>query len=85
LDASPVERLAVNVGTTSTVPSPARIALAGGKARRRPMLSRWDGGPVVVSGKADYTAKGSRMFAASQQQVEVAGEYRRVVAQPCRG
>ena len=38
----------VNVGTISTVPSPASGLLVGGKARRRLMLSGWDGGPVVV-------------------------------------
>jgi hypothetical protein len=38
----------VNVGTTPTVPSPASSQLVGGKVRRRPMLSGWDGGPVVV-------------------------------------
>jgi len=41
----------VNVGTISAVPSPASILLVGGKARRRPMLPRWGGGPVVVRGR----------------------------------
>jgi hypothetical protein len=39
----------VNVGTVSTVPSPA--CGLGGKARRRLMLSRWGGGPVLVRGR----------------------------------
>jgi hypothetical protein len=38
----------VNVGTFPAVPSPASSLLAGGKIRRRSMLSGWDGGPVVV-------------------------------------
>ncbi len=38
----------VNVGTISTVPSPASSQLVGGKTRRRSMPSGWDGGPVVV-------------------------------------
>jgi len=41
----------VNVGTISAVPSPASILLVGGKARRRLMLPRWGGGPVVVRGR----------------------------------
>ncbi len=41
----------VNVGTIPAVPSPASSQLVGGKARRRPMLSGWDGGPVVVRGR----------------------------------
>ena len=38
----------VNVGTTPAAPNPVSTQLAGGKARRRPMLSGWGGGPVVV-------------------------------------
>lgn len=38
----------VNVGTISAVPFPASSLLVGGKTCRRSMLSRWDGGPVVV-------------------------------------
>lgn len=38
----------MNVGTISAVPSPASSQLVDGKVRRRPMLPRWDGGPVVV-------------------------------------
>jgi len=43
----------VNVGTIPTVPVPAgKLHLPlGGKARRRPMPSGWDGGPVVVGGR----------------------------------
>jgi hypothetical protein len=41
----------VNVGTTPAAPSPASRQLVGGKARRRPMPSGWDGGPVVVRGR----------------------------------
>jgi hypothetical protein len=41
----------VNVGTTLAVPFPASGQLVGGKARRRLMLSGWDGGPVVVRGR----------------------------------
>ena len=41
----------VNVGTISAVPSPASSLLVGGKVRRRPMPSRWGGGPVVVRGR----------------------------------
>ncbi len=38
----------VNVGTIPATPDPTSCQLAGGKARRRPMRSGWDGGPVVV-------------------------------------
>jgi hypothetical protein len=38
----------VNVGTIPAIPEPASGQLVDGKARRRPMLSGWDGGPVVV-------------------------------------
>ncbi len=41
----------VNVGTTAMVPSPVSSLLSGGKVRRRPMSSRWGGGPVVVRGR----------------------------------
>jgi hypothetical protein len=41
----------VNVGTIPAVPFPASGQLVGGKARRRPMLSGWGGGPVVVRGR----------------------------------
>ena len=41
----------VNVGTTVMVPIPISSLLFGGKVRRRPMLSRWGGGPVVVRGR----------------------------------
>lgn len=41
----------VNVGTTAMVPYPVSSLLAGGKARRRLMPSRWGGGPVVVRGR----------------------------------
>jgi hypothetical protein len=41
---------AVNVGTIPTVSDPRRSRRCGGKARRRPMLSGWGGGPVVVRG-----------------------------------
>jgi hypothetical protein len=41
----------VNVGTIPAVPSPTSNQLAGGKARRRPMLPGWGGGPVVVRGR----------------------------------
>ncbi len=41
----------VNVGTISAVPSPTSILLDGGKARRRLMPPRWDGGPVIVRGR----------------------------------
>ena len=41
----------VNVGTIPAVPERASSQLAGGKVRRRPMLSGWDGGPVVVRGR----------------------------------
>jgi hypothetical protein len=41
----------VNVGTILAVPFPASSLLVGGKARRRLMLSGWDGGPVVVRGR----------------------------------
>jgi len=38
----------VNVGTISAVPFPVSYPLAGGKTRRRSLLSGWGGGPVVV-------------------------------------
>ena len=38
----------VNVGTISMVPSSASSQLADGMTHRQSMLSRWDGGPVVV-------------------------------------
>src|SRR5690606_40857183 len=41
----------VNVGTTAMAPYPVSSLLAGGKARRRLMPSRWGGGPVVVRGR----------------------------------
>jgi len=41
----------VNVGTIPAVPFPVSSLLAGGKVRRRPMLSGWGGGPVVVRGR----------------------------------
>ena len=41
----------VNVGTIPAAPSPVSSLLSGGKARRRLMLSGWDGGPVVVRGR----------------------------------
>ena len=41
----------VNVGTTATIPSPISSLLFGGKVRRRPMSSRWGGGPVIVRGR----------------------------------
>jgi hypothetical protein len=41
----------VNVGTILAVPSPASRPLVEGKARRRPMLLGWGGGPVVVRGR----------------------------------
>ena len=41
----------VNVGTISVIPSPVNSQFAGGKVRRQLMLSRWDGGPVVVRGR----------------------------------
>lgn len=42
---------AVNVGTIPAVPDPRCVQQRGGKARRRPMLSGWGGGPVVVRGR----------------------------------
>lgn len=39
---------AVNVGTIPAVPGPRRRLRCGGKARHRPMLPGWGGGPVVV-------------------------------------
>ena len=39
---------AVNVGTIPAVPDPRCCQQRGGKARRRPMLPGWGGGPVVV-------------------------------------
>ena len=36
------------MGTISAVPFSASFVLAGGKTRRRSVLSGWDGGPVVV-------------------------------------
>ena len=42
---------AVNVGTIPTVPDPHHLRWCGGKVRRRPMLSGWGGGPVVVRGR----------------------------------
>ena len=48
MDAYPVKRLAVNVGTTSTTPYLTRLPLISGKVRCRLMPSKWDGGPVVV-------------------------------------
>ena len=41
----------VNVGTIPAVPYPASTQRVGGKARRRPTLSGWGGGPVVVRGR----------------------------------
>jgi hypothetical protein len=41
----------VNVGTIPAVPFPASGLLVGGKVRRRPKLSGWGGGPVVVRGR----------------------------------
>jgi hypothetical protein len=38
----------VNVGTIPAVPSRSAASWPVGKARRRLMLSGWDGGPVVV-------------------------------------
>jgi hypothetical protein len=38
----------VNVGTILSVPEPAGCLPAGGKTRRRLMLTGWGGGPVVV-------------------------------------
>ena len=45
---TPLNGWRMNVGTISTVPSPASSQLVGGKVRRRLMLSGWGGGPVVV-------------------------------------
>jgi hypothetical protein len=45
---TPSNGSAVNVGTIPMVPFPASSQLVGGKARRRLMLSGWDGGPVLV-------------------------------------
>ena len=69
----------VNAGTIPVAPSPASMMLAGGKARRRLMPPGWDGG---LDGKAVHRAKGSSRFAAVRRGGEVAGEYRRSVAQP---
>jgi hypothetical protein len=51
----------VNVGTISAVPSPASSLLVGGKARRRLMLSGWDGGPVVVRAQGATRGRTSRV------------------------
>jgi hypothetical protein len=48
---TPLKGSRVNVGTIPAVPFPACSLLAGGKARRRPMLPGWGGGPVVVRGR----------------------------------
>jgi len=41
----------VNVGTISSVPILTSSSLVNGKVHRRPMLTRWGGGPVVVRGR----------------------------------
>ena len=51
LDASPVDRLVVNVGTIPTLPFPPPIQGGGGQARRRLLASGWDGALVVVRGR----------------------------------
>ena len=48
---TPSNGSAVNVGTIPAVPDPRRSRWRGGKARRRPMLAGWGGGPVVVRGR----------------------------------
>jgi hypothetical protein len=76
----------VNVGTIPPVPTVCPTRATAGKARRRPMLVGWGGGPVVVGGrKAGHMAKGPSVFAAEAKSVEVAGEHRRTVARPGRG
>ena len=44
----PSNGLRVNVGTIPTVPPCRPVRAAGGKVRRRLMLSGWGGGPVAV-------------------------------------
>jgi hypothetical protein len=51
LDASPVDRLVVNVGTIPTLPFPPPIQGGGGQARRRLLAPGWDGALVVVRGR----------------------------------
>lgn len=73
--------LRVNVGTTSSTPSPLNIQLSGGKTSRRSISMTWGGGLVLVGGRESRPrAKGSSAFAASVQQEEVAGEHRCTLA-----
>jgi hypothetical protein len=51
LGTTPVNRSAVNVGTTSGPPSPPVSQAGGGQARRRLSAPRWGGVPVVVRGR----------------------------------
>ena len=51
LDASPVDRCMVNVGTISGSPSPSSSQGGGGQVRRRLMSPGWGGALVVVRGR----------------------------------
>jgi hypothetical protein len=48
---TPLNGWRVNVGTISPAPPHSPTRVAGGKVRRRLMLVRWGGGPVVVRGR----------------------------------
>jgi len=83
LGADPVDRDVVNVGTVPVSPSPPPSG-GGGQVRCRLMAPGRDGGSVVVRGrKAGHMAKGpSRLAGRLLECQELAGEYRRVVAEP---
>jgi putative transposase len=51
LGTNPVDRSAVNVGTTSGLPFPPTSQVGGGQARRQLLAPRWDGVLVVVRGR----------------------------------
>jgi len=48
LDADPVDRYTVNVGTLPGLPSPLSTQLGGGQAHRQPLIPAGGGGSVVV-------------------------------------
>ncbi len=67
LDADPVERSVVNVGTVVGPPTWRSMLAVSGKARCLLMARRWDGGSVVVRGRE------SRPHGEGTQRVRKAG------------